>query len=230
MVAVIPAVLPKSFEELERALTQVEGVTTLVQIDVVDGVFAPNTTWPYTDKHSFERITSGEEGMPLWESFDFEFDLMVAEPLPEVVQYIQAGASRIILHTKSAQIQETLKLLREARTSNEFPISIGLALAPDENVEALAPYKGSFDFVQVMGIERVGFQGQPFSPQSLSLVRDVRKAYPELPVQVDGAVSIEKIRALRDAGASTFVVGSGVFGAENPREAIAVLTTEANAA
>jgi ribulose-phosphate 3-epimerase len=229
MVSIIPAVLPASFQELEQALTQVQGAAALVQIDVVDGVFAPNTTWPYTDKASFERVSSGEEGMPLWESFDFEFDLMIADPLPEVMRYVQVGASRIILHTKSAHVQETLQVLSEARANGEFPISIGLALAPDEGVEVLAPYKGSFDFVQVMGIERVGFQGQPFSSQSLSLVQKVRETYPELPVQVDGAVSMENVRALCDAGATELVVGSAVFSAENSHEAIAALTKAANA-
>ena len=38
---------------------------------------------------------------------------------------------------------------------------------------------------------------------------------PDVPVQVDGGIGPENIRAVRDAGASLFVAGSSIFGRED---------------
>ena len=62
MYEIIPAVLPKRFSDIAQALDALAGVAPVVQIDIVDGVFAPNTTWPYGqgDRAQFERILAGD--------------------------------------------------------------------------------------------------------------------------------------------------------------------------
>ena len=47
MSAIVPAILPKSLEDLEQKLTVLSGVATSVQIDVVDGKFVSPASWPY---------------------------------------------------------------------------------------------------------------------------------------------------------------------------------------
>jgi pentose-5-phosphate-3-epimerase len=63
---IIPAILPRDLDDLVGHLEEVRGVARLVQIDVVDGRFAPTRTWPYEDRASFEDILSEEQWMPLW--------------------------------------------------------------------------------------------------------------------------------------------------------------------
>ena len=44
---IVPAVIPKSLEELFVVAKRVQFFSRELQIDVVDGVFVPNTSWPY---------------------------------------------------------------------------------------------------------------------------------------------------------------------------------------
>src|SRR3989338_8746784 len=98
---IIPAVLPKNWKDLESHLALMRGVTRHVQIDIVDGHFARGKTWPYKDGDMFARIVAEEHGLPLWEELDFEFDLMVEDPLAVMMDYVRAGASHIVVHAAS---------------------------------------------------------------------------------------------------------------------------------
>ncbi len=218
MIQVIPAILPHHFEDLTEHLGAVRSLSRAVQIDVVDGIFAPNRTWPYTDAASFERILSEEEGMPFWEDFDFELDLMVEKSKDAALQWVRAGASRIIIHAESPDDKAALVALQEYR-EGEGAIDVGVAispLTPDEKLESLIEY---VSFIQVMGIEKVGFQGSPQWDGTAGRVHALREKYPGTLISVDGGVTLGTARTLADAGASRLVVGSGVF-AHNPKEAL----------
>ena len=64
MIQVIPAIIPEDFENLEFELSKVRGKAKRVQIDLTDGIYTPNTSWPFVDDERFEKIVSQEEGMP----------------------------------------------------------------------------------------------------------------------------------------------------------------------
>lgn len=102
MLEVVPAILPKTFAELEEKLEFLKGVAPSVQIDVTDGKFAGEPSWPlYKDDQYFQSIVREERGMPFWEDFEFEFDLMISDPFAYVPDFIRAGASKIVLHAES---------------------------------------------------------------------------------------------------------------------------------
>ena len=93
MADIIPAILPKNYEDLKNKIALVRGVVPIVQVDICDGIFVKTATWPFSsraksrneveflnndlDEH-FRRILNEEEGLPFWEDIDFELDLMVA--------------------------------------------------------------------------------------------------------------------------------------------------------
>jgi ribulose-phosphate 3-epimerase len=229
MVEIIPAILPKSLSDLEEHLARVKSFAKAVQVDVVDGAFAHNKTWPYKDRSSFEKIISEEHGLPFWGEIDFEFDLMIQNPDQHTREYVQAGASRIVLHAQSSGVETALQHLIDLREeTGAFVIAVGIAIAAEAQPEVLEPFEAQFDFVQVMGIAREGFQGEPFDPRAVSLLERLRRRYPELPLQVDGAVNVQNARALVTAGATRLIVGSTIFNADNPKAVIEALYTEAN--
>ncbi len=135
MIEIVPAILPPDFMDLSSKLAHVRGVTKFVQIDICDGEFVPSSTWPYGDPDSFSAILSEEEGMPFWQEFQFEFDLMVARPEEVVQDWIDAGASRIIIHNKS-----TSKLGEILETLDYAQVEAGVALQIDEDPRILEPY------------------------------------------------------------------------------------------
>ncbi len=219
-IEIVPAILPKDLEDLRTSLERVRGVVPLVQIDVVDGKFAPNTTWPYTEHGAWE--------LPMRDEFAFEVDCMI-ERASDAVRWIEGGASRIVVHAKSPDVLEALKLLQPYRTLG-VATPVGVALAAHDTLKKLAEFDGLYDFVQVMGIDSVGFQGEPPDPHhhELTLLRQLRTTYPKLLIQVDGAVA-PHVRELAQAGANRLVIGSAIVHAQNSRAAYQTLYTEANA-
>ena len=230
MIEIIPAILPKSFDDLQKHAQLVHPFAKKIQIDVVDGVFAHTKTWPYKDRESFEKIIAEEHGLPFWQDFDFEFDLMIENPQEKVKEFVQAGASHIIIHAHATGAVEALRHLAELRQGDDggFIITTGLALLPNMQPDVLESFDTLFDYVQVMGIDKEGKQGQPFDEHAVVLVERLRRRYPELTIQVDGSVNTETAPALVKAGANRLIVGSAIFEADDPGAAYNALYTLAN--
>ncbi len=231
MIEIIPAIMPTSFTDLQEKLELVKGVVASVQIDVMDGKFVPERNWPMNESPNgpFAQILREEKGLPLWDEFDFEADLMVSEPHKVVDNWVVAGAKRVILHVESVtDFGALLKSLRERyphSANDSIGIEIGAALSTGTPNETIYPYLDELDFVQFMGIEKIGFQGQPFDERVLGKIRELRMKEPDYIISVDGAVNLETAPMLVSAGASRLAVGSAIFTAENPRTVIEELST-----
>ena len=52
-------------------------------------------------------------------------------------------------------------------------------------------------------------------------VRIFHTRHPEIPIQVDGGISLQNAKKLLAAGASNLVVGSGILKAKDPAAAVA---------
>lgn len=218
---IIPAILPKTFTELSEKLGRVRGLAQEVQIDIVDGTFAPAKTWPYVgDSGEFAEILSDEKrGLPFWDEFDFEFDLMVAKPQEVVSNWVRAGASRIILHVESASAETLSEIIHEWKHA----VSIGLALNPSTPLVALETFIHEVSLVQCMGSDRIGFQGTPLDESVIQKITALRAKHPKLPIAVDIGVNKETAPRLIAAGATRLVAGSAIFGAPDIKDAIAKL-------
>jgi len=214
-VEIIPAILPKDFAELEDKVSLIKGFTKNVQVDICDGQFVPNATWPYrkTDD-SFQKIIKEEEGLPGWESLNYEFDLMVNRPEDVVDEWVSAGALRIIIHAESKGDIAAALVKLEGR------VEVGLALNIETPLDIVELHQNRLQFVQCMGIDHIGFQGQSFDDKVLEKIREVKAKFPDLLISVDGGVSLETAPKLIEAGANRLVVGSAIFNAENPLDAI----------
>lgn len=214
-IEIIPAILPMDFEELEEKISLMSGFVKTVQIDVCDGQFVPNATWPYRKSDdNFDRLVKEEIGMPNWQDLNFEIDLMANNVKERVEEWVRAGASRIIIHIESKGYD------KDVITSLNGRVEVGLALNEETPVENIIPYRESINFVQLMGIDRMGFQNQPFDDKVVGRIREVRLKYPGLPISIDGGVSLENAQQLIDAGADRLVIGSAIFAAENPIDAV----------
>lgn len=203
---IIPAIIPQSRTHLREQLARVP-FAPAVQIDVIDGVFAPHTSWPYgTGERSGVPADIRDFGAP-----PFEIDLMVAAPETHLDSWVEAGAARIVVHLESTERMEDILAHRRVHG-----YALGIAADDDTSIDRLHPYLTDGVFVQCMGIDKVGAQGEPFEPQVLANIRALRERYPDLAISVDGSVNEATIGALRDAGATRFVVGSAIFNTDDP--------------
>lgn len=215
-IEIIPAVMPRSFTDIEEKVFLVKGLVPFVQIDIMDGKFTTHSTWPYKipDDEMFKALKREEQGLPYWEDIDYEFDLMVENPEEKVGDFLSAGASRIIVHLETiTNWQEITDLLRGRA-------EIGVAINITTPVDLLETVIAEVDFIQCMGIRRIGYQGEPFDEAVLGKIQDIKQRWPEKMVSVDGGVNADSAPALADAGARRLVAGSAIFGSGDVHDAI----------
>ena len=205
---IIPAILPKDFGEIERKIEIITGLAKVVQVDICDGKLTPLSTWPYKKPdENFESILREEKGMPAWEKIDYEFDLMIDSPTEhDARKWLSAGAARIVLHVESSPDLSPMMAVLSGL------VEIGLSLNVSTPLDAIEPYKDKISYVQLMGIRRIGYQGQNFDPGVPDRVKMVKEKYPDLKVQIDGGVSLENALLLKHVGVDRLVVGSAMFG------------------
>lgn len=221
MTEIIPALLVENFEELRGGLSRVVNLASTVQVDICDGVFTPHSTWPMqgSDQASVEGILSEEEGLPFWDSLDFEFDLMVINAHEQFEFFTRLGARRIIFHIEAELDKDKFKeFLEGIDMYTRENIDIGIAINTTTPIETLTPFVSYVDFVQCIGIEHIGLQGEPFDERVLDQVSSLRSMYPELIISVDGSVNEKTAPLLVKAGANRLVVGSALMASLDVRE------------
>jgi len=206
--SIAPSLPAQSFDEITQLSTKLQGVASSLQIDIVDGIFVPHTSWPFTEEDieaSLWKLAS------LTDSFEIEMDCMCMHPESYLDLFVTLGVRRMIVHLGTTQA-----LAKCIAHAHEHRYSLGFAFTNDTNLEDLYTYIHEIDFVQVMGIAHVGVQGQPFDERTLATIARLRRDYPFLEIAVDGAVNKETITQLLAAGANRFAPGSAVSKALDP--------------
>jgi len=192
---IIPAILPRSQRELDEKVEQLgeAGFSGLVQVDVCDGVFVPSST----DFNTLPEISG----------ITYQLDLMVALQSPgDVQKYLDLHPVQIVLHLES--LENPGQIITSVRNAG---IGVGLSILNDTPITSLDPYMTEIDFVQLMGISEIGFQGQPFDERVFDKIDFLRQNYSNMTICVDGGVSIATINRLFVRGVTQFVSGGAVF-------------------
>ncbi|KKS25945.1 MAG: Ribulose-phosphate 3-epimerase [Parcubacteria group bacterium GW2011_GWA2_42_11] len=217
MTEVIASVLPfKTYEELKNKIESLRSVVSTIQIDLCDGIFVPSQTWPFTsggfDDYDFQKIMSEEQGLPFWDEFDFEIDLMVADAVENFDIYMKLGAKRMIFHMEAMESLDNFRdFLEGIDLYIRDNIQIGIAFKPSmplQNVFSLIPF---VDFVQCMGNDKIGFGGVPLDEKVYNRIELLREKHPDLPIEVDIGVNGETAPKLVEAGATKLITGSALF-------------------
>ena len=226
MIEIIPAIMPKSLEDLMEKTKLFVGVVPMVQLDLMDGVFVPDRTWPY-DYHGEEQVAQMTQGggLPFWKEIGFELDLMVDRPERTLERWLALSPKRIIFHVEST---DRMASMLEALAKYHGYVEVGLALDTSTPNEMLIPYlearsaEGNplVQFVQCMGIARIGYQGEPFDDRAIAKLKQLRERYPELVLSVDGGVNFDSAGKLVAAGVNRLVSGSAILGSGDVRDAI----------
>ncbi len=213
MTQIIPAILPSSYRAIEAGVEKVHTILDTVQIDFVDGTFAPNRTWLFNNKDSdrMSEILSEDAGLPYWDSMNYELDLMVASPLEHMDTFVALGPSKIIFHIEGLDTEEMLAYFEELPEIVKQTITFGMAIGIETDPSLLAPYMPHIDTIQCMGIMQVGFQGQKFDERVIEQIQKVKALYPDKIISVDGGMNIETAAIVAKAGADAVVVGSALF-------------------
>lgn len=209
---IAPSVLSADFGRLREQVGEiVEAGATVIHIDVMDGHFVPPLSMGPPVVSALREL-----GVLL------DVHLMVERPERQVADFVAAGAGQITIHAEATpHVHYALAAIRDAGCR------AGLAINPGTPVGALDGVE--LDCALVMTVNP-GWGGQKFIPGSLERIRRVRAIIgPDVDLQVDGGVDATTAGPCAEAGATLFVAGSAIFGAEDPAAAYAAIAAAAGA-
>lgn len=222
-VQIIPGILEGSKKEM---VTRAEkfSFAPRIHLDVMDGDFVDAINWPYSNSDEwavFEEMAQNKERLV---QAQFEVHLMVSQPTRAGELFIELGATCVIAHIEAFRSEEgAIAAFETWRRAGAREVGISILLStPIPRMEALLKNSG-VDFIQVMGIENVGNQGQKFDERTLPRLQEIRERNPSLSLQIDGGAHSNNILSLVNAGATRIVVGSELTQSENPEEAYRTL-------
>ncbi len=210
---IAPSILSADFSKMGEEIRSLEeNGADVIHCDVMDGVFVNNITFGIKMVEDIRKHTK----LPL------DCHLMIVHPEKYVERFAKAGADIITVHYEACQ--DNLKdVLEQIRATG---VKCGAVINPDTPVEKIADVVPLCDMVLVMSVFP-GFGGQKFIPEALDKLREVKKLVEacgkEIDIEIDGGVTTENARLVREAGANVVVAGSAVFKAADRAAAIAAL-------
>jgi ribulose-phosphate 3-epimerase len=155
---------------------------------------------------------SGYTSLPL------DVHLMIENPIIWIEPFARAGADSIVLHAEACiHLQRALQMIRDAGCTAGVALNPGTPLS---SVEEVLPF---LDMVLLMTVKtrlRRPVLYPRHAGQDLAIAPDARRAGSAGHLQIDGGLNRDNIRENREAGANMIVVGSAVFGHDDPEQAI----------
>ena len=221
---------PPNLAELSARSALFAQFSDWVQLDVSDGIFTPERSWPYGEGQWVElEALAAEAKLPSAPDLKYETHLMVEEPREIGLRLAEAGVRRIIGHVEAfADEKEIHTALGAWRSAGA--LEVGLAILLDTPLPVLEPMIPACNVVQVMSIATLGRQGAPFDTRVITRIEELHASYPELVISVDGGVSEKNIIELVRAGATRFGVGSAITKAADSKAAYEKLKSLAESA
>ena len=147
-----------------------------------------------------------------------EAHLMVKNPASLLQGFADAGCKRIIIHPEGE-----LHIHGVLQTIKSLGVNPAVVINPGTPVSLIEPILPMVDMVLVMTVNP-GFGGQNFIESALSKVKHLTKIREQekldFIIEVDGGVNESTIKECATAGADMFVIGSAIFGADIPEEAL----------
>lgn len=199
MAEIVPTILTSNFSEYLSKLQRLEGVCPRVQIDLIDGKFAPKETV------LIESLKDQES------SLITDLHLMVKEPEDWVHRALELLPDRLIGH-----IEMMYDIPRFISETIEGGMRVGLALDLETPVEAIAEeVYHQTDLILLLSV-KAGEGGQEFNPKVLEKIKKVKAIVGDLvPVGVDGGLNEKNIVLCKEAGAEIFCIGTNFWQAED---------------
>lgn len=207
-IKIAPSLLAADFARLESEIKGIEDHVEWLHLDVMDGHFVSNISFGIPVIESVREVTD----------LYFDCHVMTTNPDSYLEDFARAGADLVSMH-----IEAIPDPTGPAKRSRQVGLDFGLVINPITPFDGMAPFVELCDLVVVMSVEP-GFGGQSFLPEVLPKVEAAREWVENrgltADIQVDGGITPDNARMVADAGANVLVVGSAVFGADDPPSAV----------
>jgi ribulose-phosphate 3-epimerase len=207
-----PSILSANFSRLASdAKAALDGGSTLLHVDIMDGHFVPNITiGPLV-------VSSLRKAFP---EVILDCHLMIENPNEFIPAFAEAGASWISVHQEACvHLHRTLQLIESHGCKPAVVIN------PATPVHMLDEVLDIVHHVLVMSVNP-GFGGQKFIPAALQKIKTLAEVRESLGqsfrIEVDGGIAQDTVGDAVRAGAELLVAGNAIFGrgdiSENARK------------
>ena len=215
---IAPSILSADFARLGEEVDAVlEAGADWVHFDVMDNHFVPNLTiGPMVCKALRDYGVTAP----------IDVHLMV-KPIDNLIEdFAKAGATYITFHPEASDhVDRSLKLVKN------HGCKTGLVLNPETSLNLLDNCWDKLDMVLLMSVNP-GFGGQDFIPTVMDKISALRKTIDQkklnIRLEVDGGIKLDNIAEVANAGADTFVSGSGIFGESSYQDVISKMRQSLN--
>lgn len=203
-VEIVPAILRKTFEDIQADWEKIHSVAKHIQIDITDGIFAGDKS--FLDLRRLQKLNPAQ----------LELHLMVHTPANFVDDVLDILPARCIFHVESFAGTHDLKFiytkLREAKQ-----IQLALALNPESPTAWIEEQLPLVNYVLFMGYNP-GWANQPINPIVFNKIKEFHAKHKDLPIAVDGHVDKTTVEHYVKSGARILCANTAIFDAGDPKE------------
>lgn len=211
MSLICPTVLASSGEEFAAQMERVTSFASRIQIDLMDGIFAPTRS-----------VTLAQVWMP--DDVVTDIHLMYAHPAEHLEALVALNPHLVIMHAEAdGDIAGAMAHLQR------LGIGAGVALLKDTAPSAAEELITQADHVLLFSGDLGKFGGQA-DLKVLDKVAQVKAINPRVEIGWDGGAAADNIERLRAGGIDVINAGGAIQNADDPQAAYATLETLAQTA
>jgi ribulose-phosphate 3-epimerase len=198
MAQICPTVLAAEPHEFRIQLERVAAFAPRIQIDLMDGEFAPSRSINPIQAYWPPEVTA-------------DIHLMFQRPIEHIETLVSLKPHMVIIHAEASG--DLLSMLTHLK---KFGIKVGVALLKDTKPEAAENLIREADHVLLFSGD-LGHFGGSADLGVLNKVATVKAINPEAEIGWDGGANEDNIEALARGGVDVINVGGAIQHADDPR-------------
>ena len=209
-IKIAPSILSANFAIMgQETLDITKNGADYIHLDVMDGVFVPNMSFGYKLIKEIRPYSTAV----------FDTHLMITKPERYIKEFCLAGSDIVTIHYEACE-EDVIKVLDTIRS---YGVKSAISIKPKTPVSVLKPLLNHLDMILLMSVEP-GFGGQKFMEDAIPRLEEIKAMVDEsgldIDIEVDGGITFENVKRVKDAGANVIVAGSTVFNHHDRKEAI----------